>query len=447
MTAEIAILNKEAVAIAADSAITLSAGPEHFKVFDSADKLFELSVDNPIGVMIYNDMNFMGAPLPLLIRKFREGCGRFERVEDAANALLKELQSYGLDAPRNIKDRAISTLLAPELELISKQYTSSIEEFTSKITDFIAEGDLTADRIRSELEDRLDKIISRWQKFYASSKDASYLNGDFSLSKDDRKAIIDLVKRHMPRAVGKNRRRLIALSKLILRKNPRHLRGTGLVVTGFGGAEMFPSLISYELDGVIGEGIRYRRVNFVDIDRSGEVAKVIPFAQRDMVDRFVFGIDVMIQDRVEEFCLETLQATMEAVIEGVNLSDESREQLMDRGRKGSELFVDRLKDHAFDRQRAQSQAEIENLVEFMPKPEMARTAEALVNLTSIKRRVSRGTETVAGPIDVAVISRSEGFVWVKRKHYFPAELNTRYFGRTAVSSRRKSTAESDDAGS
>ena len=69
------------------------------------------------------------------------------------------------------------------------------------------------------------------------------------------------------------------------------------------------------------------------------------------------------------------------------------------------------------------------MVEFMPKPEMARMAEALVNLTSIKRRVSRGMETVGGPIDVAVISRSEGFVWVKRKHYFPAELNSRFFER------------------
>lgn len=56
-------------------------------------------------------------------------------------------------------------------------------------------------------------------------------------------------------------------------------------------------------------------------------------------------------------------------------------------------------------------------------------AEALVNLTSIKRRVSRGMDTVGGPIDCAVISQADGFVWVKRKHYFPKELNMRYFDR------------------
>ena len=32
-------------------------------------------------------------------------------------------------------------------------------------------------------------------------------------------------------------------------------------------------------------------------------------------------------------------------------------------------------------------------------------------------------ETVGGPIDVAVISKGDGFIWIKRKHYFSTELN------------------------
>jgi len=65
----------------------------------------------------------------------------------------------------------------------------------------------------------------------------------------------------------------------------------------------------------------------------------------------------------------------------------------------------------------------------MPKVELAKMAEALVELTSMKRKVTVGVETVGGPVDVAIISKSEGFVWIKRKHYFPPELNTRYFER------------------
>lgn len=38
-------------------------------------------------------------------------------------------------------------------------------------------------------------------------------------------------------------------------------------------------------------------------------------------------------------------------------------------------------------------------------------------------------ETVGGPIDVVVISKGDGLVWIKRKHYFLPELNHRYFYR------------------
>jgi hypothetical protein len=37
-------------------------------------------------------------------------------------------------------------------------------------------------------------------------------------------------------------------------------------------------------------------------------------------------------------------------------------------------------------------------------------------------------ETVAGPIDVAVISKGDGFIWIKRKHYFSPELNPHFQG-------------------
>lgn len=73
--------------------------------------------------------------------------------------------------------------------------------------------------------------------------------------------------------------------------------------------------------------------------------------------------------------------------------------------------------------------QMEDTVLFMPKPELAELAEALVSITSMKRRFSTERETVAGPIDVAIISKTEGFVWVKRKHYFSRDINPGYFAR------------------
>jgi hypothetical protein len=54
-------------------------------------------------------------------------------------------------------------------------------------------------------------------------------------------------------------------------------------------------------------------------------------------------------------------------------------------------------------------------------------AESLVNLTSFKLKVTEDAETVGGPIDVAVISKGDGLIWIKRKHYFSPELNQQFF--------------------
>jgi hypothetical protein len=70
-----------------------------------------------------------------------------------------------------------------------------------------------------------------------------------------------------------------------------------------------------------------------------------------------------------------------------------------------------------------------SMIGLLPKDELAAVAESLVNLTKLKLRVSQKLETVGGPIDVAVITKGDGFVWVKRKHYFSPELNPRVMAR------------------
>lgn len=65
----------------------------------------------------------------------------------------------------------------------------------------------------------------------------------------------------------------------------------------------------------------------------------------------------------------------------------------------------------------------------MSKEDLADMAESLVKMTGLKRRVTTDEESVGGPVDVAVITKVDGFVWIKRKHYFEPELNPNYFQR------------------
>ena len=60
-------------------------------------------------------------------------------------------------------------------------------------------------------------------------------------------------------------------------------------------------------------------------------------------------------------------------------------------------------------------------------------AEALVELTSLRRKVDSTLQSVGGPTDVALISKGDGFIWIKRKHYFDMNLNHDFINRKSFS--------------
>lgn len=431
MTAEIAILNKTAVALAADSAVTISAGSKEEKIFDSADKLFELCDRNPVGIMIYNGMSFMEAPLPDLIRSFRHN-NRVpsKSVSDIAKNFLKFLNSCGLKAPESVKEHGIVAAVGPVFAVIGEEIARS---FQRKVIG-TAEG--SKDDPKQLLNRIIDVVTKNFKRNFSRRKDANFVgDGKFEFSSVEQSLLQKLSENYFPAFSTEQRNIIVEIGKLVLRKHIFLDDYTGVVIAGFGSDDLFPSLISYEIGGMIAGRLKFVETNRVTIDREGPKAQVMPFAQKEMVERFLYGLDEGIESQISQFCQETVLNISEEIIKNVEFEDDGdREVLEDCATDAEIAFLEGLKSRAFDKIRSKSRAEIEDMVEFMPKPELAKMAEALVNLTSLKRRVSRGMETVGGPIDVAVISQSEGFVWIKRKHYFSADLNARYFMRLRRSS-------------
>lgn len=113
MTAEVAVLNKSAVALATDSAVTISNGSQTLKIFESADKLFELTTKQPLGIMIYNGMQFLGVPLETIIKGFRAHAPDFESTRDAANAFLDHLNDYVRQAPESELASSVRAIVGP----------------------------------------------------------------------------------------------------------------------------------------------------------------------------------------------------------------------------------------------------------------------------------------------------------------------------------------------
>ena len=75
MTAEIAVLNKFGISIAADSAVTVETfhdGEIKQKVYNSANKIFALSKHAPIGLMFYNTVTLGGVPWETIVKSYRK---------------------------------------------------------------------------------------------------------------------------------------------------------------------------------------------------------------------------------------------------------------------------------------------------------------------------------------------------------------------------------------
>src|ERR1700677_181446 len=92
MTAEIGILNKSAIALAADSAVTIHDGK---KIYNSVNKLFALSQCHPIGIMIYGNAEFMGVPWETIIKMYRHQLKRkkFDHLSQYAESFLKFIKT------------------------------------------------------------------------------------------------------------------------------------------------------------------------------------------------------------------------------------------------------------------------------------------------------------------------------------------------------------------
>lgn len=69
------------------------------------------------------------------------------------------------------------------------------------------------------------------------------------------------------------------------------------------------------------------------------------------------------------------------------------------------------------------QLSVQMIAAPMPIQDAIDLAEFLVNATIQFVRFTPGAPTVGGPIEIATITKHEGFRWVRRKHFFDSRLN------------------------
>jgi hypothetical protein len=144
-------------------------------------------------------------------------------------------------------------------------------------------------------------------------------------------------------------------------------------------------------------------------------AVIIPFAQAEIVYRFIRGIDPGYKRELNSLLRNLLTTEYpERIVRefaGRTTEEERRNVQAELIRIGRAI-VDNFDSHWADWEHNKFVEPVLDIVGDLPKDDLAAMAEPLVNLTSFKRRITAEAETVGGPIDVAVISKRDGFVWI-----------------------------------
>lgn len=432
MTAEIVVMNSEAIALAADSAVTLQRGPQQ-KVSTTANKLYELSQKHPVGIMVYGNARFMNLPWETIVKTYRNKVlpqKGFDTLAEYGTNFLNYLSYENIQFPDGADVDYIRTFVQTLLFLIR-------EEIESDIRKAIDEGQ---DLDESMIITIVETVINRRYELYRRRKPVlSYRISSAVLRKYrrgiDREMTEILSGLYIGTSLKQKIRRTLshAFSRVFIQD-----MGSGLVIAGFGQKEFLPMVESYLVEGIIfhESGGVTNEILKQERDEEGSAngfevrSAVIPYAQREMVERFMDGIDSSYRYVQDEFLSGLCNDFASKVVQDLSRYNDDEKLTIKRdleayGRRLIREFRSNMDEFTTD----YFADPTIHAVGQLAKSELALMAESLVHLTSLKRKVSQDPETVAEPIDVAVITKGDGFVWIKRKHYFEANINPQYFIR------------------
>jgi hypothetical protein len=416
MTAEIAVMNQSAVALAADSAATRSQA----KIFN-ANKIFALSKYRPVAVMIYGLSACMNVPWETIIKEFRAELGdkNCATIGDYGDELFAFIAANRALFPESEQDHFAYRYAAAKFSRIKQ----SIREEVNKRIE--TGGPLTW----QQGSDVAQEVINQRAEFWKQQPRRPKLPRDLRRRARERygdqiaKARDDVLQQ-LP-LTAKQRETLMQIT-LDSWQNEPNAGETGVVIAGFGRNDMFPSLVAYWIDGVLlNRPISWESHERVSVDHS-QGAVIVPFAQDDMFRLFVEGVTPAYEMFIEGY-FQQIVTGLSAIVLNELPADAAMEPIKDRLKKHQATVLGSLAEKLKEKRSSLYVNPLLSIVSGLPMDELASLAESLVNLTSLRRRVSLEQESVGGPIDVAVISRGDGLVWIKRKHYFPPELNQQFF--------------------
>ena len=203
---------------------------------------------------------------------------------------------------------------------------------------------------------------------------------------------------------------------------------TGLVFTGYGDCEIYPSIMSLRISAFLDGRLKF----FIEDDRTYRISNetpscIVPYAQDDVIRTIMGGMYPGFERIIEQVVRNSVLTYTGNIKKKVGSNPNYAPLLAELGKFNNDAFITSINRSIGNLMFDKYTRKLINTVAGLGKEDMANMAESFISLTSLIRRMSPQEETVGGPVDVAVISKGDGFVWINRKHYFKPEYNYHFF--------------------
>ncbi|HEY8809230.1 MAG TPA: hypothetical protein VIM28_04325 [Solirubrobacterales bacterium] len=381
-------MNSGGVALATDSAVTIPQG-RLMKHYRGACKLVASHAKAPIAMLWYGSPDYLGVPWEVIVKSYRDGRETtFPKLGDYAEDFLDYVETDVPSWALGVGDLPASVLARGLIERVEKKLARQEVQAAEAVEQGIGEWK-KAQAPRARVLD--DAVVASCPQLL------EWLEVELDRLDEIDGKLPDSAREQLGKAARSAWSHLSA-------HEPLH---TGLVFAGFGDHDRLPAMRSY-LIGVPAERNRRWLEGIKAAVSSATPAVIVPFAQNDQVKLFMEGLH------------PDLRKMLDGLIEEV--SDHA-----DLGSIGAKM-KDQLNQYIDEQGKP-----VVDAVRFLPKADLAEFARAVIAFTALRLRMSMAPETVGEPIDVAIVSRSEGVVWVHRSHYFPPELNPHFFSRYRLS--------------
>lgn len=412
MTCEIAIMNRRGIALAADSAVTLASGD---KVYYSAEKLFPLAGSAPVAIMIHGSDALMGIPWEIIIASYSSQLGdrRFGTLRDYADDFVEFIERANDMFPEDVQT---GRFLFQARKIWQTLYVDPWRAMMAKP----AARKMSSARNVKRMLDLLRKDHLKWEQYPPLKRSENFLFEDEpeAISLSDADDLMNEIEDELceieealfcvddlpfgPDLPDELRQGLrITLRHFILRGAFGGGDDTGLVFAGLGNREFFPSVLSYRAGSMVKNRLKIMTVDEHPINSIIDAA-VVPFGQRETIDLVIDGIHPELRSRLPELMEQSLPPRR-------------KKYPLDEWGVAPDP-VGSFRGLVTGETEEKHSGPFLTAVAALPRHDLAVVAETLVQFSSFRMKfLANEKETVGGPIDVALLSKADGFVWVQHK--------------------------------